>query len=203
MNIIQVFSTPIWNSEFPDFQNQKQAFLDCVAEYRKNNPNSGSRSNISGYESPMKLTNEPAFAPLFEFVAQMGMKANFDNQFVDCDVYITSAWANINDNRAAHNHEHVHNDTYSGVFYLQVPEKSGKISFTNPGLNKLWQGTMLSESKNKFTAEHLKFEPKEGQIYIWPSYLPHSVLPNDHDDARISISFNIICIPKENVPHTK
>ncbi len=115
MNIIQIFSTPIWNSEFPDFQNQKQSFLDCVAEYRKNNPDSGSRSNISGYESPMQLTNQPAFAPLFEFVAQMGMKANFDNQFVDCDVYITSAWANINDNRAAHNHEHVHNDTYSGV----------------------------------------------------------------------------------------
>ena len=133
----------------------------------------------------------------------MGMKANFDNQFVDCDVYITSAWVNINDNRAAHNHEHVHNDTYSGVFYLQVPEKSGKLSFTNPGLNKLWQGSLLVETRNKFTAEHLKFEPKEGQIYIWPSYLPHSVLPNDHDESRISISFNIICIPKESVPHTQ
>jgi uncharacterized protein (TIGR02466 family) len=151
----------------------------------------------------MNLTNDPAFAPLFDFVAQMGMKANFDNQFVDCDVYITSAWVNINHNRAAHNHEHVHNDTYSGVFYLQVPEKSGKISFTNPGLNKLWQGSLLVETRNKFTAEHLKFEPKEGQIYIWPSYLPHSVLPNDHDESRISISFNIICIPKESVPHTQ
>jgi len=203
MNIIQVFSTPIWNSEFPDFQNQKQTFLEAVTEFREQNPQGIDKSNIFGYQSPMNLTNEPRLSQLFEFVAQMGMKANFDNQFVDCDVYLTSAWVNFNDSRAAHNHEHIHADTYSGVFYLQVPEKSGKISFTNPGLNKLWQGTMLSESKNKFTAEHLKFEPKEGQIYIWPAYLPHSVLPNDHDETRISISFNIICIPKEQVPHTK
>ena len=203
MNINQIFSTPMWNSEFPDFQNQKQTFLDAVTEFREQNPEGISKSNIIGYQSPMNLTNEPRLSPLYEFVAQMGMKANFDNQFVDCDVYITAAWANFNDSRAAHNSEHVHHDTYSGVFYLQIPEKSGKIMFSNPGINRLWQGTMLNESKNKFTSTHLKFEPQEGHIYIWPSYLPHSVLPNEHDEARISIAFNIISIPKENIPHTK
>ena len=203
MNIIQVFSTPIWDSDFPDFQNQKQTFLDAVSEFRQQNPEGIFKSNIVGYQSPMNLTNEPRLSPLFEYVVQMGVKANLDNQFVDCDVYLTSAWVNFNDCRAAHNHEHIHTDTYSGVFYLQVPEKSGKISFTNPGLNKLWQGTMLCRTKNKFTAEHLKFEPKEGHIYIWPAYLPHSVMPNDHDETRVSISFNVICIPKDQVPHTK
>jgi len=89
MNIIQVFSTPIWNSEFPDFQNQKQTFLEAVTEFREQNPEGIDKSNIVGYQSPMNLTNEPRLSPLFEFVAQMGMKANFDNQFVDCDVYLT------------------------------------------------------------------------------------------------------------------
>lgn len=203
MNIIQIFSTPIWNSEFPDFQNKKQTFLETVTDFRAQNPEGIEKSNVVGYQSPMNLTGETELAPLFDYVAQMGVKANFDNQFVDCDVYITSAWVNFNDSRAAYNAEHNHSDTYAGVFYLQVPEKSGALSFTNPGLNTLWQGSMLGQSKNKFTAERLKFEPKEGQIYIWPSYLPHSVLPNDHDDTRISISFNIICIPKEDIPHTR
>lgn len=197
MNIIQVFSTPIWNSGFPDFQSQKKSFLKAVTEFREQNPEGIERSNIAGYHSPVNLTKEPRLSPLFDFVAQMAVKANLDNQFVECDVYLTSAWVNFNDSRAAHNHEHIHSDTYSGVFYLQVPEKSGKILFTNPALNKLWQGTMLSDIKNKFTAGQLKLEPKEGQIYIWPAYLPHSVTSNDHDEARISISFNIICIPKE------
>jgi len=170
MNIIHIFSTPIWNSEFPEFENQKQTFLKAVTEFREQNPQGIDKSNIVGYQSPMNLTNEPR---------------------------------HFNDSRAACNHEHIHSDTYAGVFYLQVPEKSGMISFANSGLNTLWQGTMLSESKNKFTAERIKFEPKEGQIYIWPAYLPHSVMPNDHDEARISISFNIICIPKEQVSSTK
>lgn len=203
MNIIQIFATPIWNSEFPNFQNQKKTLLEAVTEFRKQNPQGVFKSNIVGYQSPMNLTNEPRLSPLFEYIAQMAIKANFDNEFVDCDVYLTAAWANFNDSRAAHNHEHIHTDTYAGVFYLQVPEKSGKISFANPGLNRLWAGSMLGESKNKFTSENLKFEPKEGQIYIWPSYLPHSVLPNEHDQTRISISFNILCIPKEQIPHTK
>jgi uncharacterized protein (TIGR02466 family) len=177
--------------------------MDAVAQYRNKNPDTDARSNVSGYESPMQLTNEFEFWPLFEFVSQMAIKANFDNQFVDCDVYVASAWADINDNRAAYNLEHIHTDTYAGVFYLKVPEKSGKISFTNSGLNGLWQGRMLCKSKNKFTAERLMFEPKEGQIYIWPSYLPHSVLPNDHDEERISISFNIICLPKDPVQRVK
>jgi uncharacterized protein (TIGR02466 family) len=203
MNIIQVFSTPIWNSKFAYFEDQKETFLEAVSDFRKQNPEGVQKSNIIGYQSPITLTNEPRLSQLFDFVIQMGVKANFDNQFVDCDVYITAAWVNFNDSRAAHNHEHVHSDTYSGVFYLQVPEGSGDISFTNPGLNRLWQGTMLSEMRNKFTAEHLKFKPKEGDIYLWPSYVPHSVLPNNHDEARISISFNVICIPKGQVLHSK
>jgi len=196
MNIIQVFSTPIWSSPLPYFKEERQNFIDCVSSFKERNPEGIHKSNIGGYHSPMTLTKETKLSPLFEYACQMAIKANFDNQFEDCNVHITSAWVNFNDNRAAHNSEHVHTDTYSGVFYLQIPEKSGQISFTNPGMNKLWQGLACGEEKNKFTAEHLKFEPKEGDLFLWPSYLPHSVLPNNHDDVRISISFNIISIPK-------
>ena len=196
MNIVQVFATPIWASAFPEFKERKQEFLKAAYAYRKNHPESDQRSNFSGYESQKNLTSEEVFFPLFDFAAQMAIKANFDNQFDDCDVYVTSAWLNINDNRAAHHCEHIHTDTYAGVFYLKAPDKSGKISFTNTSLNKLWQGNLLRKERNKFNAEHLRFEANEGQIYIWPAYLPHSVLPNDHDEERISISFNIISIPK-------
>ncbi|NBW70846.1 MAG: hypothetical protein EBR32_05505, partial [Bacteroidetes bacterium] len=42
----------------------------------------------------------------------------------------------------------------------------------------------------------IKIEPEEGSIVIFPSYLPHLVEPNNHDDERISISFNVIALPK-------
>jgi len=41
---------------------------------------------------------------------------------------------------------------------------------------------------NKMTEQ---IEPKEGWLFIWPSYLPHSVMPNNHDLTRISVSFNV------------
>jgi uncharacterized protein (TIGR02466 family) len=193
----------MWESQLPEFSTHKESFLRCVEEFRNQNPEGISKSNINGYQSPMVLTKEPELAPLFEYVAQMGMKAMFDLQFVNCDVYLSAAWANFNEGRNQYNAEHVHQDTFSGVFYLQVPEKSGKLSLTNPGMNTLWQGAMLVDKKNKFNADRLKIEPVEGHIFLWPSYLSHAVEPNDHDETRISISFNVICIPKEQVEHTK
>jgi len=204
MNILQVFSTPVWQSDLPDFSEHRDSFIDSSRAFREKHPDGITKSNLGGsYQSPMNLTTEPAFAPLFEFVAQMGRKAAFDMQFVDCDTYITAAWVNFNDSRSAINYDHVHQDTFSGVFYLKAPEKSGKLVLTNPGLNQLWQGAMLTAQKNKFNADRLRIEPVEGQLYLWPSYLPHGVEPNDHDDERISISFNVICVPKEHVEHTK
>lgn len=203
MNTIQIFSTPIWESPYPDFSEHKDEFLSCVTKFRSTNPEGIVRSNINGYQSPMTLTQEPIMAPLFEYVAQMAQKASFDMQFVNCDVYLTAAWANFNETRNQYNCEHVHQDTFSGVFYLQVPEHSGKIYFVNPGLNPLWQGAMLTDRKNKFNADRLRIEPKEGQVLLWPSYLSHAVEPNNHDLTRISISFNVICVPKEHVAHTK
>lgn len=203
MNLVQIYGTPLWESQLPNFQEEQETFIQAARDFRSANPAGIHKSNIHGYQSPMNLTTVSEFAPLFEFVAQMGMKANFDMQFVNCDVYLTAAWVNFNDNRSAVNYDHVHQDTYSGVFYLKVPPKSGKLIVTNPGMNPLWQGAMLTDKKNKFNADKLRLEPVEGNIFLWPSYLPHGVEPNDHDEERISVSFNVIAVPKEYVEHTK
>jgi uncharacterized protein (TIGR02466 family) len=204
MNLLQIFSTPIWESSFPNFENNKSKFIETAVEFRKKNPKGITKSNLGGgYQSPMTLTNELVFAPLFDFVCQIGRKAAFDLQFVNVDTYITAAWVNFNDSRSCINYDHIHQDTFSGVFYLQIPEKSGKLVVSNPGINALWQGAMLTDKKNKFNSDKLKIEPVEGHVFLWPSYLPHGVEPNDHDESRISISFNVICIPKEHVEHTK
>ena len=57
MNIIQVFSTPIWNSKFAYFEDQKETFLEAVSDFRKQNPEGVQKSNIIGYQSPITLTN--------------------------------------------------------------------------------------------------------------------------------------------------
>jgi uncharacterized protein (TIGR02466 family) len=189
-----IFATPVWMSIFPDFESNQQSFLDCVNNFKQNN-NSEEKSNVNGYQSPATLQTQQELGPIFNYICSLCLQATKDLNFVDCDVFLTSAWVNFNNSRECINAEHVHEETFSGVFYLKTPAESGKLVLKNPGINRLWNGCNLTSSKNQFTGDMLKIEPEEGSLIIFPSYLPHSVEPNKHDEERISISFNVLALP--------
>jgi uncharacterized protein (TIGR02466 family) len=195
MTLMPIYSTPFWRSELPDFEEQNQTFLQAVRTFKQNNP-SVTKSNIAGYHSPDTLQGVPELRPLLEFICSMALQAAEDLNFIECDVFLTSAWVNFNDTRQAMNNEHIHDQTFSGVFYLSAPPESGRLVVYNPGLNRLWSGCSLVQSKNEFTGDCLRIEPQEGTVLLWPAYLPHSVETNNHDEERISISFNLIALPK-------
>lgn len=202
MNLVSIYSTPLWQSEYPEFEEHKELFLNAIKTYREENPPKETpRSNIAGYQSPDTLHFVPELRPLFEYICQMAFKASADLDFIDCDIALTSAWLNVNDSRQCMNSEHVHGEVFSGVFYLQAPEESGKLSIVNPGINRMWKGCALAMQKNQFTGESIRIEPVEGNILLFPSYVPHSVETNNHDEERISISFNIIALPKGSIEY--
>ena len=201
MNLLPIYSTPLWQSEYPEFDEHKELFLASVKEYREQNPTiEPPRSNIAGYQSPSTLQGQEELRPLFEYICQMAYKAVADLDFVDCDIALTEAWLNVNDSRQCMNVEHIHGDVFSGVFYLQAPEGSGKLAIVNPGINRMWAGCELGLQKNQFTGDRIRIEPVEGNIIIFPSYVPHFVETNDHDEERISISFNIVALHKGTIP---
>jgi uncharacterized protein (TIGR02466 family) len=199
MNILQIFSTPVWEASLPNFQDNKDNFIKSAQEFKEQFPE-GTKYNFiqNTYQSPPILTRNPVFAPVFDYICQLGMKAAFDLQFMPCDTVVTSAWINFQDSPTAMLLDHVHSDNsiFSGVLYLKAPENSGKLTFTNPGLNQMWIGLNMVENKNKFTSERLQITPVEGSVFLWPSYLPHRTLLNNHDDSRISVSFNLLTLPK-------
>ena len=197
---MNIYSVPFWQSEYPDFDEHQEIFLEAIKEYKEQNQ-SIQKTNICGYRSPETLHQVETLRPLFEYVCQMGFKAVSDLDFVECDIALTSAWLNINDNRQCMNNEHVHGDTFSGVFYLSTPEESGKLVVQNPAINRMWGGCSLTSQKNQFTAESMRIEPTNGNIVLFPSYLAHSVETNNHDEERISISFNLIALPKGSIEY--
>jgi len=201
MNLMPIYSTPLWQSEYPNFEEEKETIFKALEEYRNQTPTKETpRSNIAGYQSPSTLQNSvEELRPLFEYICQMAYKAIADLDFIDCDIALTEAWLNVNDSRQCMNSQHVHGEVFSGVFYVQAPEGSGKLSIVNPGINNMWAGCPLVSQKNQFTGESIRIEPVEGNIILFPSYLPHSVETNDHDEERISISFNIIALPKGSI----
>ena len=196
MELVTIFSTPVWMSSLPDFEEQKENFISCVRNFRDQNPQGDNKSNVAGYHSPATLQGEQELAPLFQYACEMAMEAVKDLNFIDCDLFLTNAWVNFNDTRQCMNSDHIHGETISGVFYLNVPPESGKIVLSNPGINRLWSGLQLVKEKNQFTGEMMRIEPEEGSIILFPSYLPHSVETNNHDEERISISFNLIALPQ-------
>jgi uncharacterized protein (TIGR02466 family) len=198
MDLMQIYSVPLWQSEYPEFENDKEIFLDAVRTFKEQNP-SIKKSNIGGYQSPDNLHFLEELKPLFEYVCQMAFKACADLDFIECDIALTNSWVNINDTRQCMNLEHVHQHVFSGVFYLKSPEESGKLVISNPAINRMWEGCYLTSQKNQFTGEVIRVEPLEGNIILFPSYIPHSVETNNHDDERISISFNIIALPKGTI----
>lgn len=198
MNLIPIYSIPLWQCEYPDFEDHKEIFLNAVKEYKEKNP-SLQKSNINGYQSLNNFHHAPELSPLFQYICQIAYKAILDLDFIDCDVALTSSWFNINDKKECMNSEHIHNEVFSGVFYLKAPDKSGKLVLQNPAINRMWKGCNLTSQKNQFTGETVRIEPVEGNIIIFPSYLPHSVETNNHDDERISISFDIIALPKGSI----
>lgn len=202
MDFMTMYSVPMWKSEYPDFGDKKELFLKAVKDYKDQNPTKElKKTSIGGYQSPNTLHQVTELIPLFEYICQMAFKSVGDLDFIDCDIALTSAWLNVNDSRQCMNSTHVHQDVFSGVFYLQAPKKSGKLVLQNTAINNMWKGCSLAVNKNQFTAENIRIEPVEGDIIIFPSYIPHSVETNDHDEERISISFNIIALPKGSIPH--
>jgi len=74
-------------------------------------------------------------------------------------------------------HNHNGKAIISGVYYLQIPEKSGNVIFIN---------------KHK---EKMEINPKPGQLLFFPPELDHYVQENKGTDKRISMSFNCYLFP--------
>jgi len=47
-----------------------------------------------------------------------------------------------------------------------------------------------------FTTSEVRMRPEEGRLYIFPGWMEHGVEENQSDSDRISISFNVLALPR-------
>lgn len=105
------------------------------------------------------------------------------------NVQVTQSWLNYNLPGTSH-HKHSHsNSIVSGVVYFQTDENTGNLNLYRPGS----QSRQLHDEVtnwNSYNYEYVYFVPKVGNIFLFPSTLPHSVEENKSRISRISLSFN-------------
>lgn len=144
------------------------------------------------WQSEQKLHRVPEFEELMALAHAAGGSVV---EALDLDdpppLEITGCWANISPRGASHR-AHVHpNNFLSGVYYLKVPPGSGFISFNDPRPQVMQISPRMSAS-TPLNSNMQSVPVEEGRMVVFPSWLPHAVPPNPHEDVRISVSFNLM-----------
>ena len=108
-------------------------------------------------------------------------------------------WANINrqgDYHALHNHPHSY---LSGTYYVSMPDQpatAGQRDDLNPGDISFFdprpQANMMAIAGDPQIDPEHRVTPAPGLLLLWPSFVHHAVHPNCAEQARVSVSFNVV-----------
>ena len=90
-----------------------------------------------------------------------------------------------------YNPVHWHTGDISGVGYLKVPSNLGSTSQPDKKTNENGKLQLIFGSPNLFSKSTFLVKPEEGDFYLFPNYLMHTVYPfTGTDEERRSVSFN-------------
>ena len=145
------------------------------------------RSNRGGWQSDTDLWNQEVFKSLLEKTTSITQSIIENISTNKPKQVIRSMWANINP-KGGGNFTHVHPSGWmSGVYYIQLPKDNNVITFEDPRPARMMDFQRSCLVSDEYFSHHVEV----GDLILFPSWLPHFVLPNTSDENRISISFNI------------
>lgn len=105
------------------------------------------------------------------------------------ELKIYNLWININP-PGAYNHLHSHvGSVLSGVYYVDANPNQGNLQFERTDGAEYHIPARI-EKETYFTCTRASYASKTNALYIFPSWLKHSVEGNKTTTDRISISFN-------------
>ncbi len=198
------FPTQIFSFQLPDgpaaAMNEK--LLGLIRTERDKDAMGIERSNyrsLGGWHSHNNLHLDPNWSLLVQLVETVG-----DSVTTTCGydpayrLKIGTMWSIIN-SQGSFNNAHVHPGClWSGVYYVQTPEASGSIEFTDPRTAAIMAAPHYIRGKRKPQSNWTKvvFEPVAGKLLVFPSWLYHAVAPNlsplrGEDGERVIVSFNL------------
>jgi uncharacterized protein (TIGR02466 family) len=185
------FPTPIYIFDIPNAIELNASLEKNIVEWQQKDKGVN-YTNINGWHSTTDMAGKQEYQPLVNILYE-AQKEVFKKESLDGDPVLGNMWANINPKGGA-NASHTHpNCLFSGVYYVKTPENCGLLKFEDPR-----PGTTLYRPMKKNTQEEKEYwreifyKPVAGRLIMFPAWLLHSVLPNESDDIRISISWNFL-----------
>jgi uncharacterized protein (TIGR02466 family) len=189
---IPLFTCPVFMMDKPEFldvtRKVSKKFISQRKKVAELNPN-----------YPVYMTEainfDPEMLEFANFVAQAGWDI-LNSQGYAMDVfgtYFTEMWTQEHHQHSTmEKHIHGNGAVLSGFYFLDVPKDSSRVIFHDPRDAKVI--TNLPE-KNMDEGTHascmINFTPKEGQLIITNSWLPHSFTKNESKKPIRFVHFNI------------
>jgi len=164
--------------------------IDWIYNYQKNT-DGVVHSNRGGWQSPSDFYLDDSFSEFADYILQNSLAAltHYDLMFK-----MANMWININ-RKGDYNIMHDHPlSVMSGVLWIKTPKNCGSLVFRSP--HSFTQGTLLESTDPEVAKEQnyynsYTFNSKEGTMILFPSDLLHGVEPNESNEDRISIAFNL------------
>jgi len=192
--ILKFFPLPIFQYKLDNHEEHNQNLSKYIYELYEVDKKGLARSNQGGWHSkPFDLKDKEKapfkfFTDIQKYVADVFKEYGW--HYAPGKVNLTEMWAIIN-KKNNFNLEHTHPNNYlSAAYYVKAPQNCGSFRVSNP--NQIARERIpLSDKKTDLNMNIAQIQPVEGDLLLFPAYLPHSVGINLSDEDRIVISFNI------------
>jgi len=188
--IYPLFSAPLYVNNVGPFDRPDLSSL----QYSSTLPSGGAYNFRSSVDK--RVLDRPDFRHVHEIVMK---EVNVYARQLLCvneriEFYVTDSWVNLHRRgQSAGAHVH-HNSLISGVLYLHVTERTGDLVFHRDALSLVPFPPALDldmSSFNLYNCKSWSYTPKMNDICLFPSVVMHSAEPNQSDEERACLAFNV------------
>tara|TARA_B100001057_G_scaffold167809_1_gene168563 strand:- start:8926 stop:9528 length:603 start_codon:yes stop_codon:yes gene_type:complete len=192
--IFKFFPEPVFKYKFDKFEEFNKELTDYIYKLQSEDNEGLSKSNRGGWHSKnFKLNDKNSIQFKFALELQKYILDVFQNYGWKTEqkkIQIKEMWAIIN-KKNDFNVIHTHPNCYlSSAYYVRAPKNCGKFLLENPNQAQRHYFPQIA-NKNELNMPIAGFDVSEGDLLLFPGYLPHKVAKNESDEDRIVISFNV------------
>ena len=192
--ILTYFPQPIFRYKVDNYKTFNKELEEYIYKLKEEDNEGVVRSNRGGWHSKSFKVREKGSIQnrftqelskyIFDVIQTYGWKC------VPERVVVSEMWAIINKPRDF-NVIHTHPNAYlSAAYYVKAPEKAGRFVIENP-LSVARHSYPAHATKTEYNIKAAALDIEEGDLLLFPAYLPHKVNENKSDEDRIVISFNV------------
>lgn len=189
MRALTLFPTPGFIDDIANFVVLNKDLLALVYALRKNDPIGEPRSNVGGWHSK-NLTKDIGFDTLTTLINGRVKTAAEAIGYANMSLTMNSSWVTVSPPGAS-NAQHVHSGALlSGAYYIQAEEYSSPLIMHDPRPQKVFSNPRETPKDTSWLQDAFAVKVQTGRLVIFPSWLAHTVPPNNLAKDRVVFSFN-------------